>query len=528
MEYNMYVVGKTACYIMSNIMRKDFNRGNTEFLEMFYKDLCKQNNGRLREKMPYLYELPAGAIRDSLYAAIMDVILDEIVNEKNREIFSLFMEHQMGRFPSIKDDAEKYNTDEGLFESYIKNEPESMQSTEKESRLLYHLLCETNESNINAIIKHYQKELLIYEEDICCTDLSAKLSRMLEIDDLKSNKAYQKFLADQRKTITDYLGIKYGGLERFLLNPAAWNSDCGKDKQMQFICLEENLIDVLLKHEFFMNFYIEDMDEKLCADIINWNFENLCNAMLYDKCFYFKEQPTLNKLISATSMKNPQIFAVKLFLLFHYDLLVEEMEKIIRKLYKNVSFDCMPGADREQELASENSCLRSEVEKLREKLEQQDAAHRKTILKQSKEAKKERHEYEDQIRRLKKQLEAAVKSNCGPCRMPADKEGMPEECVPEEKDKKSSDMSGLSGKKILFLGGSPKTVKKLKKKFSDASFVNEKNASFPDRVDLAVILADFASHSLVQKFKSWNKDAKIMECRFTNVDMIIGKMLQAI
>lgn len=531
MENNMYAVRQTAIYMITNIIRKDVNRGDTEFLEMVYTRLRLQDNGRILEKAPYLYKLLASDIRDNLYVSITDIILDEIFDEDNREIFSLFMAYQMSRFPSIRDDAAKYDMDEGLFESYIKNEPESLYSTEKESRLLYHLLCQKNEANRNAIIKHYEKKCLVYEEDIYSIDPLTELSQILEISDLKSNRTYQKFLSDQRKIITDYLGIKYGSLERFLINPVAWKSDCKKDEWMQFIGLEANLMNVLQKHEFFTNFYIEDKDEKLCSDIINWNFENLCNSMLFNMSLYFcvrERKPTLNELISITSIEDPQIFIVKLFILFHYDLLAEEMEKIISELYKNVSFDCMSGADREQELVSENSCLRSEVEKLKEKLEQQDAVHRKAILKQSKEAKKERHEYEDQIRRLKKQLEAAVKSNCNPDRMSVYKEGMTEESAPEEKDKKSIGMSVLSDKKILFLGGSPKMVRKLKKKFSDAYFVNEKNTSFPDRVDLAVILADFASHSLVQKFKSWNKDVKIMECRFTNVDMIIGKMLQAI
>lgn len=518
-------------YMVARILRKDLDNGNTEFLKLAYTKFGLQDNRRILEKAECM---KAGDdIQRNLFEFMIDAILDEITENQDDKFLSFFMEYQIRRFPSITKDDEKYNNDPELFARYIKNEPEKDDSIEKSCKLLYNFFYTGNESNMEAIANHYKEGLVSFVDSTYKTNAVEEICQYLGIKDLGSDPSYQKFLTDQRKKLTDFLEIEYRMLERFIADPMGWDPDRNvkEDTDLRLLYTEFALYDILQKHALSTT-HTASHDKKEYYNIINGVFESLCNSMLYTACICFdsneRKPASLSELITYTHMEKPQIFITNLFLLSRYELLATTLKKCLNEYYKNFSFDHLEAADREQELTSENTRLRSENEKLQQKLEQQEDDQRKAIQRLSKEGEKETHEYMEQIRCLKRQLEAAQKSNYSQDQSSADKTYMHEEYTPLENGQKPVDISLLTGKKILFLGGSPNTVKKLKQRFSNATFKAKNSSVFSNNIDIAVILADHVGHSLTQKFKSSNSTAKIVHCNSTNVDMIIQTMLEAV
>lgn len=512
------------------ILRKDLVNGNPEFLEKAYNYLKLQDNRRILEKAECMES--GDDIQHNLFEFMIDIILDEI-SEGNNELLSFFMDYLIRRFPSITEDAEKYDNDPKLFAQYINNGSGKNDSTEKCCKLLYHFCCICNESNMQTIAMHYSEELLSSVGNKYSRKAGDMLCRILGIKDLGSNCSYQKFLSRQRKAVTDYLGIEYRMLESFIANPMGWHPDRRpkKDEDFRFWSVEIALDDILQKYDLSMICTVS-LDKKECVDIIKQVFKNLCNSRLYIECWCAREtecrQESLDELVKRTKIEDPQTFITSLFILFRYELLAARLKKCLNESYRNFSFDRLEAAAREQELASENACLRFENEKLQQKLEQQEAGHREAIKKLSEEGKKEAHQHEEQIRRLEKQLAAVQKSNCSIGKSPADKALMSGEETLGGKNEKHADMSRLSGWKILFLGGSASIVKKLKKRFPDAYFIDKKSSFLPENVDLVVILTNYISHSLTQKLKSSNNTAKKINCNSTNIDLITQKILETV
>lgn len=71
-------------------------------------------------------------------------------------------------------------------------------------------------------------------------------------------------------------------------------------------------------------------------------------------------------------------------------------------------------------------------------------------------------------------------------------------------------------------------VNKLKQKFTNACFVDKKSASFPDKVDLTVILTKNIGHSLIRRFQSSNRTSPVINCDSTNIDNITYQIMEAL
>lgn len=189
---------------------------------------------------------------------------------------------------------------------------------------------------------------------------------------------------------------------------------------------------------------------------------------------------TLEELISETSLESPQTFLINLTASFYYDLLAINLKKILEERCKNYSIGRDAEIFQKQELNSENACLKTEIEKMKEELEKKEDACKKLKMKYEKELKNITHKYEEQARLLNKQMEKLKKTSYI-------QQGISEKPVLVDKLRKNNeyastiednynaanDITRLADKKILFLGGNSKLVKKLKKKFRNAIFIEK-------------------------------------------------------
>lgn len=516
-----------AFYILVSIIRKDLDNDNTDILQLAYMQLKLWEDKRILEKAEYMES--SDDIPGNIYEFIIDIIRDEIIENENEQFLSFIMEYLISRFSFTKEDYNKYNNDPELLEQYVTNGSEKNDSIEKCCKLLYIYLYSGSTLNKQTILVHYAEGLCSSLENKCKTNMAAKLCQTLGIKDLGSDCSYQKFLSRQREVVTDFLGIEYRMLEKFIIDSIGLDSDHKpeKDKDLRLLCVEYTLMDIHQEHALSSG-RIVGLNEKEYSDIINRIFESMCNARLYieyrNLCEVGHKPASLKEFAENTVIENPQTFITSLFISFRYELLAERLKKCLNEFYKSF----LEAEAREEKLYSQNACLQSKIEKLQQKLEQQEAAHRQTIQKMSKAGEKEIHEYMKQIRYLEKKLEALQKSNCSLGKSLADMARMTGEETPRGKNKKPADMSRLSSLKILFLGGSPSTVKKLKKTFPNASFIDKKSSLIPDNVDLIVVLTNHIGHSLTQKLEASNSMAKIINCNCTNIDLITQQILEAI
>lgn len=244
-----------------------------------------------------------------------------------------------------------------------------------------------------------------------------------------------------------------------------------------------------------------------------------------------KQKATLSEVIRETSIENPQAFLISLTSSFYYELVSVWLKKFLEKDCINFSIDQPAKICREQELASENSSLKAEIEKLKADLKQKKNAYSELVRKHTKESQKGIHEYEEQIRHLNRQLQKQKKTNCSlqkkvsepPCITDNLKE---DDSTEKDNCKTDMDLSIFADKKILFLGGSAGLVNKLKEKFNNAYFRDKNSSSFPDNIDITVILAKNIGHSLTNRFQSQNRCSLVIESYYTNVNMIISQMLK--
>lgn len=279
-------------------------------------------------------------------------------------------------------------------------------------------------------------------------------------------------------------------------------------------------------------------EKKECIDIIKRNFETICNIMIVENYYKLKWEnkgTSLGDVISATSIEDPQSFLTRLAASFYYELLVMQLKRFMEKECRIFSINQPENDCHVQELEAENSRMKDEIKSLNEKLEQQKEECCTIKKRHEKESKQEIHEYIEQIRSLNRQLaeqkeinqrlqEKTSEKTCRVCSFKEDSNAA-NNC---RTDIGKMDISRIYDKKILFLGGNTGLVNKLKQKFTNACFIGKKSASFPDKVDITVILTKNIGHSLIRKFQSSNKTSSVINCDSTNIEIIACQIMEAL
>ncbi len=532
MEQNIDILEKgikrTEKFLTRDILMDDINAGKTELLETAYTQLGLYGNLRIIEKEKNCIK-SANNISDHIYEDILEVIMEEIFKKHNMEALDLLIGHYRKRFPGIERLVDYDGTPE-LFLEYLNNSPSPSCYTRTKCTILYYLLYGKDIVNKTIIVCRF-KDILYYSGFMeLFRDSGSQLEAFLKIKCLESRQPYKDFLSRQRKALTDFLGINYGGLEKFVLNTVYPCKDSCRTTPKNYA--SKNLEDILTRNAISITGAIKQ-DEKKCLDIIKLNFVNLCNSMLLLKyCCLEDENPetALNEAIAETSIEQPHAFLISLVASFCYGLLAMQLKGFMEKECERFSIGHPEGGCLEQGLASENACLKAEIEKLKEDLKKKEDAYNALSRKHAKEAKKARHDYAELERYLKRQLEEQKKLNQklqeNISKNPCHTGNLNEDAnTAEDSCEADMDISRIADKKILFLGGRPSIIKKLKKIFRNALFIGKNSSSFPDKVDMTVILAEAISHSLTDRFYSSNNGSLVIESHSTNVDMIIHDML---
>ena len=537
MKENKYDIKQTAKFLTRMTMIMDMNAGKTEFLEKSYSLLKLNDNNKILEKEKSGMKL-AKNISNHIYENIIDIFVEEIYENNNTEAFALFSDYYKKSFPNMAS-VIGYSTDLNLFRRYIYDLLDSNDSAKFSYTMLYLLIYGKSMEVQKECISLFKEYWDDNEPKINLLDTKGSLEKIFGIKKLESSSQYIEFLSEQRKKITDYLGIKYGDLEKHILKYASPDKDFGFiAERYKFFYTVKIFQCIIFKHSISIQ-GVMLQEEKKCIDILKQNFDTICNLRILERyCELDIEHKgtALNDVISATSIEDPQSFLMHLVASFYYELLVIQLKRFMEKECRNFSIDQPENDCHKQELEAENSLMRAEIKGLNERLKKQEEECHAIKKRHEKESKQEIHEYKDQIRSLDKQLAEQKKINkrlqekisektCHVYNFKESSNAAENNC---KTDIGKMDISRISDKKILFLGGNAGLVNKLKQKFTNACFVDKKSASFPDKVDLTVILTKNIGHSLIRRFQSSNRTSPVINCDSTNIDNITYQIMEAL
>lgn len=530
-------IKQSAKFLTRMTMILDMDAGKTEFLEKAYSFLKLNDNNKILEKEKSGIKL-AENISNHIYENIIDIVVEEIYENNNTEAFALFIDYYNKRFPNMAS-AIVYSTDQNLFRRCIYDLHDFNDGARVSCTMLYFLIYGKNMEVHKKFISYLKECWDDPESKIYLSFKKEKLEKVFGIKSLESSRQYDKFLSAQRKKITDYLDIKYGELEKYILKYAYLGvTSCSIAEHHKFFYTVKIFQNIILEHSISVK-GVMLQEEKKCIDIIKRNFETICNIMIATSYYKLKEEnkgTELRDVISATSIEDPQSFLMHLVASFYYELLVIQLKRFMEKECRNFSIDQSENDCHAQELEAENSLMRAEIKGLNERLKQQEEECHAIKKRHEKESKQEIHEYKDHIRSLDKQLAEQKKINkrlqekisektCYVCNFKEGSNAAENNC---KTDIGKMEISRISDKKILFLGGNAGLVNKLKQKFTNACFVDKKFASFPDKVDLTVILTKNIGHSLICKFRSSNCESPVIENYSTNIDNIACQIMEAL
>lgn len=211
-----YNIKKAAKFLARMTMIPDMDAGKTEFLEKAYGFLKLNDNNRIIEKEKCGMKL-AEDISNHIYENIINIVAEEIYEKDNMEAFDLFMDYYKKRFPNMES-AIGYSTDPKSLEKYISSLLNSSDSAKFSCTMLYLLIYGKSAEAQNTVMRMLEE--CFTETEFFGPDLKGCMEKTFGIEKLKSDRQYDKFLSEQRKKITDYLDIKYGDLEKYILNYA--------------------------------------------------------------------------------------------------------------------------------------------------------------------------------------------------------------------------------------------------------------------------------------------------------------------
>lgn len=537
MKENKYDIKQSAKFLTRMTMIPDMDAGKTEFLEKAYSFLKLNDNNKILEKEKSGMKL-AENISNHIYENIIDIVIEEIYENDSTEAFALFIDYYKKRFPNMAS-AIGYSTDRNLFWKYMYDLHDSNDGARVSCTMLYFLIYGKNMEVQREFVSYLKECWDDPEPKIYLSFKKEKLEKVFGIKSLESNRQYDKFLSEQRKKITDYLDIKYGDLEKYILKYASPGiTSCSIAERHKFFYTVKIFQNIILEHSISVK-GVMLQEEKKCIDIIKRHFETICNIMIatsYCKLKGENKGTELRDVISATSLEDPQSFLMHLVASFYYELLVIQLKRFMEKECRNFSIDQPENDCHVQELEAENSLMKDEIKSLNERLKQQEEECHAIKKRHEKESKQEIHEYKDKIRSLDRQLAEQKKINkrlqekisektCYVYNFKESSNATENNC---KTDIGKMDISRISDKKILFLGGNTGLVNKLKQKFTNACFVDKKSALFPDKVDLTVILTKNISHSLIRRFQSSNRTSPVINCDSTNIDNITYQIMEAL
>ena len=528
--------------VITDILYADMEEGNVEFLKLAYDKLGLHDGKRIM-KMRKKYNKICQNIANAVHEDIIGIIVEEICRKGNKGLYDDLITYYKERFPHVKEKLE--NSEDNahkwmeIYESFSQNDREIAAFLKKSFVLLYCITYGQKEA-IKTLLdickeeewmnEHYKDgKLLFYDR------LKIRINSVQQIfeegdglDISEYDFMSDRLIKEQREMMADYFQIEPEEIEEFVLDHILCNmhgiyGDGNELFDMRFEGIQDELNDICKKYHMTKLEFWDASKRRHYIEMIKKIYKKWCKRESRNLISDGHEDGDSLVVYGYTSPFNhgdAERCLSELMTLFWFENYAINQQKLLDEYYKNFSFDSH-GKDQE-ELRQANASLTEELSQCKKKLQQYADAESERKRIENKAAKKADHQLTEKIAMLEKKLEEYEKEKK---EMLADIDtyiSLLESGDEPENSVENVDYSKLCSSRILFVGGLPEMISRLKSVFNTATFVGNETMDVPQKTDLIVLLTGYMNHALYNKYIGLARDKgiKMTYCNGSNIESI--------
>lgn len=356
-----------------------------------------------------------------------------------------------------------------------------------------------------------------------------------EIDNIYKNKIFMRFIKKRREDLARFLKCDEEQLHLCLTQIAILGTDYSSiDKKLIKLCLHcEKLdyqLDIACRNNIINRQWIITQKDNSLPELM----DKCLNQALFEKIWDryeekqdSKEEFSISMLIHNVTIENPEEFLKDVLTSFFLELPVKALSESMDFAYKNFSLEKFLKND-------SSSIFNNRISELEAVIQEKD-----NLLKNQKQ---EIDGLISRIQRLEKQLSNVAKAQASETEkklkeISNENDQLREKLVIfEEYDalteienevnldcEEEIDITEISGKRMLFIGGRNEVVQKLKATFPNAVFVRDeiRRISFCN-FERVVIFPEFMKHSMYYKYRNpiRKQRIKVVFCNTNNMEQV--------
>lgn len=524
---------------ITDILMGDMESGDVGFLIYAYNKLGLRGNKRIRQ----MWKAYKKISQNPAYEDIIRIIVEEIFQKGNKELFNDLMAYYLERFPDVK---EGFENNEDNIEEWVKiydgpdNKSDSgLPSFLRKSFVMLYCVTYGEPGAVKGFLtiwgewrnEHYMDgKYSFYDKQrnrgttiqMLCEHAGAINSRYI-------HRQYEEIIKQQRKEMADYYEIEEDEIEEFVLESILHSTENLREIDNSLYAVEfENIQDGL--NHICKKYHMNQLE---LWDYSNWrHYLDMIKDIFIDWCKRECRNFMLEQLDEGViDMEEASVFVhgdperclSELMVMFWFECYAMNQQKIWDEYYSNFSFD-RPEKDSE-ELCMANARLTDELSQCKKKLQQYADADSERKRKENKEAKKADRQYIEKIASLEKKLEEYEIEMAHQKKVLSDMDtyiSLIETGNNLNDATEEADISKIYNNNILFVGGLPEMISRLKAVFSTATFVDNETMAFPQKIDLIVLLGGDTDNALYYTYIGFARDKgiEVIYCNGSNAESI--------
>ncbi len=537
MDYKMLIKNEYFKMAVTDILYDDMEEGNVDFLKMAYEQLGidMERIMEVKEKYPKI----ASKATYVVYEDIINIIMEEICQKKNEELYQGLIDFYLERFPDTKERFEDCGNDARKWHSlcldYLDNK--SLSGMRRFNFMFLYIITYGARETIKDFLKMQRRTMELcegvgfpfYEKKNRLLDCREQIEKIYHVHNLEKSTMFLLFVEKCKNALADFLEIPRDDFKDNydkILYQHMVQCEIELENMNASAISEKGIIDKICKKYHVNQPALDSSKIPKYLRMIRNIFSQVCMELIYA---YISEtevtghSESLEAICTCGELRSPKFLVTEIKERFWIECYVMSQKEIYDEYYKVFSFD-KDGIDKEK-ICKENNYLKDELCQCKKALQQYADADVERRKQKEQETRKENKRYNAIISSMEKQLEEQKKA------MEKQSKAMEDmgayvtllesasNVMPRAED---VDISKIYKHNILFVGGKQETVTRLKAVFSTASFAANEIMQPHQKTDLIILMPGHMNHSLCYQYISLarEKGIKVICCNGTDVETI--------
>lgn len=532
--------------VITDILYADMKSGDVGFHKLAYDKLGLHNGKRIM-KMRKKYNKISPDIGNAVYEDIIGIIVEEICQRGNKELYDDLMTYYKERFPYLKEKLE--NSEDNahkwmeIYDTSFNQNDSGIAAFLKKSFVLLYCITYGQKEAVKTLLdickeeewmnEHYKHgRLLFYDrQKIRINSVQLIPEESDGVDNSEDDFMFDYLIEEQRELMADHFQIEPEEIEEFVLDHILYNmhgiyGDGNILFDMKFEGIQEELNDICKKYHITQLEFWDASKRQHYIEMIKKIYRKWCkreSRNLISDDHEGGDSLVICGYSSPFHHGDAERCLSELMTLFWFENYAINLQKFLDEYYKNFSFD-IHEKDHE-ELRKANTSLTEELSQCKKKLQQYADADSERKRKENKEAKKADRQYIEKIASLEKKLEEYEIEMAHQKEVLSDIDtyiSLIETGNNLNDATEEADISKIYNNNILFVGGLPEMISRLKAVFSTATFVDNETMAVPQKTDLIVLVGGDTNHALYYKYIGFARDKgiEVIYCNGSNAESI--------